>query len=142
MSATLNERNPNILVIPVGTQGASINLPAGYFRKHSRIKQFSIIDQAGVATSNSNYLTATLSDGTNNYASHSTKTTAQGSLTALVAGVGVLLNPDEEIDSPNTPAAEQETDIPAGTSLQLDIVLTGTGVTYTKAVALLEYYPL
>jgi hypothetical protein len=143
MSMTLNERNPNIVDVIVGTQAASINLPSPYFRKHSRIKEVRYVDQAGIAASNANYITMSLQDTLGNvYATLDTRATGQGAVTAFVALALALPNPDVTGEDPasENPASNQETDIPAGTQLKLLLVAVGT-VTTTLGRLLIEYYP-
>lgn len=142
MSMTLNERNPNILEIYVGTQNATISLPGVHIRKHSRIKAVHFIDQAGIAASNSNYIQLSLQDASAvQYATLDTRAAHDGAVTALVPIAMDLVGPDLTIDSPSTPVAQQEVDVPAGTDLRLVVTATGT-VTTTLAKVQIEYYPL
>jgi len=142
MSMTLNERNTNIMPVFIGTQASTITLPVGYFRKHSRIKFVDLLDQAGISASNSNYLLFSLQDSSSNvYATYDTRAAGQGAVTANSAAQFAIPSPDLTNDSPYTPVAEEEIDVPAGTQLNLVITANGT-VTTTKALLQLEYYPL
>lgn len=141
MSMTLNERNPNIVEIGIGTQSATISLPGVYFRKRSRIKAVHYIDQAGIAADNTNFLQLSLQDASANvYATLDTRAAHDGAVTALVPIALELPNPDLTIDAPATPVAQQETDVPAGTALRLVVTKNGTGVP-TLARLQIEYYP-
>jgi hypothetical protein len=139
---TLNERNPNINSVPIGTQAATITLPVMYVRKHSRIKLAHLIDQAGISASNSNYLQFSLQDLSSNvYATYDTRAANEGALVANTPGAMTLSSPDVVLEDPSAPLSQQEVDIPAGTSLVLVITAAGT-VTSTKALIQIEYYPL
>ena len=141
MSMTLNERVPQNVIIPVGSQSSTITLPAQYVRKRSRIKNVWAIDQAGVAADNTNYLTLSLQDSSSNvYATYDSRAAAQGALTANVASALKLASPDLTLEDPNAPASQQEQDVPAGTQLQLVVTLHGSAV-LTKALLEVEIYP-
>jgi hypothetical protein len=110
-----------------------------------------LIDQAGVAASNSNYLTITLQDSAatpNVYASLDTRAANQGALTAQVAalmtlGGDTVLGPTSGAVA--TPvigdSTNPEVDIAAGANLEISVVAGGT-VTSTKMLLQLEFYPL
>ena len=139
MSMTLNERNPNLDFIPVGTQAVSAGMSAGvvlpglYFRKHSRIKNVYFIDQAGIAKSSSNHLLVQLQDGSANaYAAIDT------SGVAAVANVALGMPLTTPVgDVANNP----EADVPAGTQLNIKLLGAGSGAP-TLAGVLVEWYPL
>jgi hypothetical protein len=142
MSMTLNERNPNIVEILIGTQAATISLPGIYFRKHSRIKAVHYIDQAGIAADNTNFLQLSLQDASAvQYATLDTRAAHDGANTALVPQAMDLVGPDLTIDAPATPTAQQEVDVPAGTALRVVVTKNGTGVP-TLGRMQIEYYPL
>lgn len=142
MGMTLNERNPNIVLIPLGTQAATVNLPGMFVRKHSRIKSVQLINKAAVAASDVDYVVVALKDSNgNSYASYDSRPEAQGALVALIAGQAKLLNPDLVIDAPATPLAEQEVNIPSLTNLEASVTIGGAGA-LTAALLEVEYYPL
>lgn len=137
MSMTLNERNPNIAAIPIGTaaSASTVTVPGLYFRKHSRIKNAYLVDQAGVAASGTNYSTVTLQDNSSApvaYAAVATSATAAVANTQLPM---VLVGNDS--DSANNP----EKDVPAGTMLNVKVVNT-LAAALTRAVVIVEWYPL
>lgn len=150
-SVVNSERMPNLLTIPIGTQASTITLPGAYFRKRCRLKEVRLIDQAGVAASNSNYLIVTLQDVSANpnvYASYETKAANQGALTALTPalmtlGGGSVLGSTAGAVATTVlgDSTNPEVDIAAGASLEIAIVAGGT-VTFTDAVMQLEFYPL
>ena len=134
-SVVNSERLPNIVHLAIGTQAATITLPGPYVRKHSRLKYAHIIDQAGLVTGNTNYVTFSLQDlAANVYATYDTRAAGQGALVANTAG--------QMVDTSVSDSASQpEVDIPAGTQLVLVVTAGGT-VTTTKAICQLELYPL
>lgn len=139
MSVTNSERLPNIVSIVVGTQAATITLPAMYARKRLRIKEVRYIDQLGVAADNTNYLQLSLQDGAGNvYASLDTRAANNGALTAntskkcTLGGSGVTVLGD---------STNPEVDVAAGTDLLLVVTKNGTGVP-TKGILQVECYPL
>lgn len=137
MSATLNERNPNLDEVYIGTQGATITLQAKLFRKHSRIKNVWYVDQAGIAADNTNFLQVSLQDisGSPVYAALDTRAAHDGAVTANVPIKMTLSNPVGDV------ANQPEADVPAGSNLVAVITKNGTGVP-TLAKLLIEWYPL
>ena len=134
MSMTLNERNPNVDAIYIGSQitVTTVILPGLYFRKHSRIKNVWFVDQAGITLSASNYQTVTLQDMTGAPVVYAKIAT---SAVAAVANTPLLM-------VPTTPVGTDlnEVDVPAGTMLTAKVVGTGTAV-LTSAILLVEWYP-
>lgn len=137
MGAMNNERNPHIILIPIGTQAASIVLPGIYVRKRSRIKAVTLIDQSGIAASVSNYVTVSLQDLVP--AAYATGNTQAGiaALNPLQIPLAAGSGSGDDVDS----ATQPETDVPAGTTLNVNVAISGT-VTTTKAVLSVELYPL
>lgn len=136
MSMTLNERNPNIVEVGIGTQAASITLPGIYFRKHSRIKEVRYIDQAGIVADNTNFLQLSLQDlSAVPYATLDTRAAHDGALVAMTPKVMQLSSPVGDI------ANQPEADVPAGTALQIVVTKNGTAVP-TLGRLQIEYYPL
>ncbi len=139
MSAQNNEVNPNVVVIPLGTQAATITLPGFFMRKRARIKNVYLADQAGIAASASNYVGVKLQDNAGTPIVYASADTQAGAVAltqypiALAAGGGSGLDADQ-VTAP-------EVDVPAGTMLNVKLTATGT-VTTTKAVLIVEYYPL
>ena len=151
MSANNPERMPHITVAPIGTQASSITLPVAYFKKRSRLKAARLMDIAGVAASNSNYLVITLQDSGSNpkvYASYDSRAANQGAISALGAdlmtlGGGTVLGGTSGATATTVlgDSTNPEVDIPAGSTLVLKIAANGT-VTTTGAVLNLLHYPL
>lgn len=136
MSSAMNsERMPNITTINVGTQAASISLPAMAFRKKARIKEVRYIDQAGVAADNTNYLQLSLQAGATVIATLDTRSAHDGALTALVSKIMALAS------SSSDSASQPEFEIAAGTDLKIVVTKNGTGVP-TLGQLQIEHYPL
>lgn len=134
-----NERNPNTDQLQIGTiaSAQTIVIPGLYFRQHSRIKNVYLVDQAGITKSNSAYQRIVLQDnaGTPNaYASVAT------SDSAAVANTQLAFQLSEQDDN-SLQAISQERDVPAGTMLNLSLVGV-LGAVLTKAVVIIEWYPL
>jgi hypothetical protein len=134
MSMTLNERNPNVDIIPIGTfvSASTAVVPGLYFRKHSRIKNVYFVDQVGIAKSSSNYQTVTLQDNSGSpvaYAAVATSAVAAVVNTPLAMTLSTPVGTDLN-----------EADVPAGTQLNVSVVGTGTAV-LTKAILIVEWYP-
>ena len=136
MSMTLNERNPNISTIHIGTQlsSAAIVFPGIYFRKHSRIKAVHFIDTTGIVASSSNYLNLALQDNAATPVAYAAGNTKVG-IAALTQLAVALSNPVG--DTANNP----EADVPAGTMLNLKLDGFGTALP-TNGKVQVEWYPL
>lgn len=148
-----NERNPQIESVYVGSQasGASLTLPGIFFRKRSRIKNVYLASGAAInATGNTtDYFTLTLQDNSATPIAYATVTTSGTSVAALTqlkgvlnAGGGQAFDASPGLDSDQ--ATEPETDIPAGTMLNVKVVGTASAQNkvLTNAVFLVEFYPL
>lgn len=134
-----NERNPQVDEVYVGSQAATITLPAKYFRKHSRLKNVRYVDQAGLTADNTNFLQLSLQDVSGNViATYDSRAANQGALTAMVSKALVFSNAN---GYPTIDANNLEVDLPALTELQLVVTKNGTGVP-TLGRLYLEWYPL
>lgn len=137
MSMTLNERNPNIAIIPLGSgaSASTVTAPGLYFRKHSRIKGVWFIDQAGIAQSASNFETITLQDNSSAPVAYAAVTM---SAVAAVVNTQLAMALSTPVgDVANNP----EADVPAGTLLNVKCVGTGTAK-LTNAICVVEWYPV
>jgi hypothetical protein len=138
MSATRSDLLPNINTMPIGTQAASIVLPGMKMKSKSRIKSVSLINQAGLAADNTNFLQVILEDSAgNDLASVDSRAANQGALTANVAKDLVLLSPA----GGSVVLSNGELEVPAGSDLQINVVKNGTGVP-TLAALQIEWYPV
>lgn len=137
MSMTLNERNPNVAIIPLGTRAssASIVVPGMYFRKHSRIKEVRVADRLGITKSSSNYVTFTLQDNSGSPVAYAAAATSDNAAVAVTPLLMPLSTPVGDVTN------QPEADVPAGTTLNVSIAGTGTAV-LTDAVLMVEWYPL
>jgi hypothetical protein len=136
--AKSNEREPIVTPIAIGNQASTANavLPGIYFRKHSRIKNVYLVDQVGVAKSNTDHVTLTLQDNSSSpvaYAALDTSAAAAVALSPLAFTLSVQSDDSSQ-------AVSQEEDVPAGTMLNLKVVGAGVGH-LTNAIALVEWYP-
>lgn len=122
-----NANNPQLVVVPLGSIAAAGDLPALYLPKKSYIKSAAVIDQAGIAASDTNYVQISLQNGATVIAEMDSRAAHEGALTALV---GKVLN---------MVSAEQSQ--AAGSSLKVVYAEGGT-VQMTNAVLVLEIYPL
>lgn len=134
---SLNERNPHISVIPIGSvaTGATATLPGIFFRKKSRIKNVYYVDQAAVTKDNTNHLTISLQDTTGTPVVYATADTSDAAVTAVTQYPLTLQSPTDA----DTNHLEKE--VPAGTQLNPKVISGGSAVG-TKAVMLVEWYPL
>lgn len=138
MSANRSDLMPNLLTIPIGSQAASIVLPGAKFQRNSRIKSVSLINQAGISLDATNHLHVDLQDSAGN-ALASIDTNA-GALTANVPA-DLTVNPSISASSVCSNASHSEVEVPAGTSVIVNVVKNGTSVP-TLAVLQIEWYPV
>jgi hypothetical protein len=147
MSATLNERNPNVDRINIGSISTSAGLSSGivipglYMRKHARIKNVYYADGAAIAKSNSNYLTLKLQDNAVTPNVYASGVTSAAAVVAVTQYPLALASSDVVGEDPNAPSSQQEQDVPAGTMLNVSIAALGTSVP-TNAAIIVEWYPL
>jgi hypothetical protein len=120
-----NENSTHLVHIPLGSITADGSLPALYLPKKCRLVSAAVIDGAGIAADNSNYVTITLQNGSTVIASLDSRAANQGALTALVGKAMSMVS------------AEQ--DQAAGSSLKVVYDETGT-VAMTNAVLVLEMF--
>jgi hypothetical protein len=122
-----NENSPQLVVVPLGSIAAAGSLPAVYLPKKCFIKSAAVIDQAGIAASDTNYVQLSLQNGSTVIAELDSRAAHENGLTALVG------------KSLNMVAAEQSQ--AAGSTLKLVYAEGGT-VQMTNAVLVLELFPL
>ncbi len=118
-----NEKNPLVIVIPVGTRGSDITIPGGRIPYKSKLKSAYLVDKAGIAASNTDYAILQLKVGSSVLASYDTRSAGQGALAANVS------------KSMSLTAADQE--IAAGSDLLVDYNETDTGTVVTTTDMLL-----
>ncbi len=129
-----NERDPGTISIPLGTQAANITLPGVYCRKHSRIKNAWLVDQAGLPVSGVNYVGVRLKDlAANIYCLGDTQLGSPALTPTLI--------PLSEDDSDSVAPISEERDVPALTMLNVELTMHGTG-SLTDAILVLEFYNL
>lgn len=144
-----NERNPHIETINIGAvaAAATVTVLGWYNPKRGRIKQVYLVDTALFAVSGSNYLTASLQDNSATPVVYATGNTKLGvaALTPLAiplaAGGGQAFNSSSTTGLDSDDTSNPETDIPAGTMLNVKIVSTGTQA-MVNGMMVVEWYPL
>lgn len=121
-----NENNPNKVMLQVGTQAASIELPGFVARKKMILKNMWLINQAAIAADDTNYLQVQLLAGPSGALLAEVSTKLTGGDGSAVKNVGLL-------------GSDQEVVIPAGTNVALNVIKNGTAVP-TLAQVDLEIY--
>lgn len=122
-----NENNPHLVVVPLASITADGSLPALYLPKKAKILSAAVIDTAGIAASDSNYVDIRLQNGSDVIAELDSRAAHENGLTALVA------------KAMNVVEAQQVQ--AAGSSLKVVYDETGT-VAMTTAVMVIEYFVL
>jgi hypothetical protein len=122
-----NYNNRKSILIPLGSISADGSLPAMLCRKKVEIQGVSVVDVAGIAADNSNYVTITLQSGSTVIASLDSRAANQGALTALVHKDAAI------VDAQKVRAA--------GESLKVVYDETGT-VGMTNALMQIDYVEL
>jgi hypothetical protein len=144
---TLNERNPNVDRINIGTNAVSAGLSSGivipgiYMRKHARLKNVYYADGAAISKSSSNYLTIQLQDNSSTPVVYASGCTSAAAVVAVTQYPLALTTPDVTLEQANEQSFQAEEDVPAGTMLNASITGLGTAATLT-ACLILEWYPL
>lgn len=126
-----NENNPQVAVISIGTQGTdNTQLGVMHFPKKSIIKSIKLMDNLGVAASDSNYVEVSVKNQSGDavIAELDSRAAHENGLAAKVAKALNL-------------ADSAGVEVAAGTNLYFDYQETGT-VTLTAAQLFIEYYPL
>ena len=122
-----NENSSHLVHIPLGSISADAPLAALYLPKKCKLVSAAIIDTAGIAASDSNYVDIRLQNGSTVIAELDSRAAHENGLTALVG------------KPMNMVAAQQEQ--AAGSSLKIVYDETGT-VAMTNAVLVLELFHL
>ena len=134
MSSVVNsERLPNVVLIPIGTQAATITLPGMYLRKKSRIKAVHLLNNAAITADNTNYLQLSLQNLAGlEYATLDTRAANDGAVVARTPKALTQVSAQQN---------RGELEAPADESLQVVVTKNGTAVP-TLATLQVEYYPL
>lgn len=125
MGAVNNQNNPVVLPIYVGTISTAGDYPLCNLPKKFVLLSAQLLDQAGIAADNTNYVTLTLKKGSTSYGSLDTRAANQGAVTANVAKAFALTSAEQEISS--------------ASDLKLTYAEGGSG-TLTKAIVELHGY--
>ena len=134
-----NANNPISEAVGIGTQSATITLPALYLSRRAAIKSISL--QNGAALSGgTNYIQAKLS-----IVGGADLASIDSSVTPLVSDVAAplasLVAPQAGSQGGFPPSTGYPIDIPAGSSLSATVTVFGTG-SLTNAKLIVEYYPM
>jgi len=127
MSAQSQDRNTQDLVIHVGTQAASVVLPASILSRKVLIKQVSLLNGAAVAASDTNYVQVSLKNGSTVIAELDSRAAHEDGLASLTKEALNLV-------------AAQLTQV-KNSVLSVDIVAAGT-VTLTNAKLIIQVVPV
>lgn len=120
--------DPITVVIAQGTMGTTVTDQCVlYLPRKSRIVSLHVMDKAGVAADNSNYIQCALKNGATTVAELDTRAAHENGLTAKVAKAANVV-------------AGQELQA-AGSSLTLTVTLAGSAV-ITNGALILTYYPV
>lgn len=128
MGALRPEHVPFVLNLPLASASADADPVAGamsYLHRKAKITSMAIIDGAGIAADNSNYILAKLQVGSSVVGQYDSRDAGQGALAANVGKEGVITDANSEI--------------PAGSTLKAVYDETGT-VGMTSAVMVVSGY--
>ena len=121
-----NQNNPAVIVSHLGTVSTVGDYPICNLPARFVLVSVKLLDQAGIAADNTDYVTLTLKNGSSSLASYDSRAANQGAATALVAKSFALT------------AAEQV--IAAGSDLKLSYAEGGTGTLTLAKVQLSGYW--
>jgi hypothetical protein len=123
MSAQSNERNPQVVVIPVGSLAANATIPAMYVPRAGKLLSAHLVNNAAIAASDTNYCTLTLLSGATTLATLDSRAANQGALVQREGKAFVVASED----------------LASGASLSLQYAEAGT-IQLTEAVLVLHYW--
>ena len=121
-----NQNNPPVVSLYLGTISTAGDYPLCHLPKKFVLTGAKLLDQAGIAADNTNYVTLTLKNGSTTLGSLDTRAANQGAVTALVG------------KSFSMTSAEQS--IAAGSDLKMTYAEGGTGTLTLAKVELIGYY--
>lgn len=125
MSALNKQNLKQVITAHIGTVSDAGDHPVAYIPENFILTGAYLLDQAGIAASDTNYVTLTLKNGSTTLGSLDTRAANQGAVTALVAKAFSMT------------AAKQT--IAAASSLKVTYAEGGTGTTTLAKIALVGY---
>lgn len=125
MSAVNRMNLKQVITCWLGTVSTAGDYCLSYLPQNFVLTGAKILDQNGIAASDTNYVTLTLKNGTTSLGSYDSRTANQGAATALVAKAFAMTSATQ--------------DVAAGSSLKMTYAEGGTGTT-TLAQIVLEGY--
>lgn len=130
MGAMNNENSPQSVIIPLGSPSADKTVPGLQLLKKSKIVSVSLLNNANVAASDTDYFLLKLLKGSTLVAQLDTRAAGQGAVTALVSkALAIQSGQDVQDALSDLKVTYDETD-------------SGTAVALTDAVLQINYYPL
>lgn len=99
MGAPNNQNNPHVIVAYVGTVSTAGDYPICHLPKKFILVSAKLLDQAGIAADNTNYVTLTLKKGSTSLGSLDTRAANQGAVTANTAKAFSMTSAEQEIAS-------------------------------------------
>lgn len=129
MSAHMKEDESRLMTIQIGTQAATASIPGPKAHRKMVVKSVKLVNGAGIALDDTNYLVVELKIGSTVIASLSTKLTSPGklcnqALVALVASGDMLGGTEYELASAaqlSVVATKAGTGVPTDAMLQLEV---------------------
>ena len=125
-----NDNNRHVVVIPLGSPSTDKTVPGLYCTEKMVIKSVALINGAGIAASNTDFVQLQLMNGSTEVAELDTRAAHEGAVTANVAkALNIVSGQEEQAAGSTLKVVYNETD-------------SGTAVALTDAVLVVEYYPL
>lgn len=97
MGAANNQNNPEVLVCHVGGAAADGDYPLCYLPKKFVLLGAKLLDQVGIAASDTDYLVLKIKNGSTELASLDTRAAHEGAVTALVAKSFALTSAEQNL---------------------------------------------
>lgn len=130
-----NENNPDVINCWLGTVSTAGTYPLTYLPKNFILKDVRVVDQAGIAADNTNYVTLTVKQGATALAAYDSRAANQGALTANVSKSAAL---DAGVTT-GLVANGVANEVPAG-DVSVTYAEGGTGTTTGMQVVLYGYF--
>ena len=127
MSAQQNQRQTQIVLIPLGSLTADGEVPGCYLPRKSKVVSAHLLNNAAIAASDSDFVQVSLKNGSTVIAEMDSRAAHENGIADKVAKA---LN-----------VVEADSEVAAGSSLKVDYQETGT-VALTLALLQVEYYQI
>lgn len=93
-----NANNPQVFSFQLGDMSVNDDVPLIYLPRSFVLHGARLTDMAGVAADNTDYLTATVKQGTTSLASYDTRAAGQGALVAMTSKALAVTDSSTELD--------------------------------------------